>query len=215
MQYNTVAPGKQVATVTVTNAPVNALNERAIDELVLVTDYLARDDNVVAVVFTGQGTSSFVAGADIRQMLEEIHSVEDAMVLPNNAHLAFRTIGTHGASRASRSSAGRGAGRRDGIRARLPLSASASRWHGSASPKSAFGCCPGYGGTSVSLVRLLADPAPRRRRGAMRSILILGGRALMPRLPRTIGALGRMNLVEGAHLECAFWQRTRGRCATM
>ncbi|MGL6042581.1 MAG: acyl-CoA synthetase, partial [Sandaracinobacteroides sp.] len=41
IQYNDVAPGKRVATVTVTNAPVNALNERAIDELVIVAEHLA------------------------------------------------------------------------------------------------------------------------------------------------------------------------------
>jgi len=92
IQYNQVAPGKRVATVTVTNAPVNALNERAIDELVIVVDHLSRKDDVVAVVFTGEGTSSFVAGADIRQMLEEIHSHDEALVLPNNAQLAFRKI---------------------------------------------------------------------------------------------------------------------------
>jgi acrylyl-CoA reductase (NADPH)/3-hydroxypropionyl-CoA dehydratase/3-hydroxypropionyl-CoA synthetase len=92
IQYNIVAPGKRVATVTVTNPPVNALNERAIDELAIVVEHLSRKDDVIAVVFTGEGTASFVAGADVRQMLEEIHSVEEAMVLPNNAQLAFVRI---------------------------------------------------------------------------------------------------------------------------
>ncbi|WP_310498843.1 AMP-binding protein, partial [Sandarakinorhabdus sp.] len=66
IQYNDVAPGKKVATVFITNPPVNALNERAIDELVIVVEHLSRRDDVVAVVFTGDGTASFVAGADIR-----------------------------------------------------------------------------------------------------------------------------------------------------
>ena len=92
IQYNAVAPGKRVATVTVTNPPVNALNERALDELVIVVDRLARADDVVAVVFTGEGTQSFVAGADIRQFLDEIHTVEEARVLPANAQLAFNKI---------------------------------------------------------------------------------------------------------------------------
>ncbi|MES2904068.1 MAG: AMP-binding protein, partial [Pseudomonadota bacterium] len=92
IQFNVVAPGKRVATVTVTNPPVNALNERAIDELAIVVDRLARADDVVAVVFTGDGTQSFVAGADIRQFLEEIHTVEDARLLPANAQLAFNRI---------------------------------------------------------------------------------------------------------------------------
>ncbi len=62
------------------------------DELNIVVDHLARRDDVVAVVFTGDGTASFVAGADIRQFLDEIHTVEEARVLPNNAQLAFNKI---------------------------------------------------------------------------------------------------------------------------
>jgi acrylyl-CoA reductase (NADPH)/3-hydroxypropionyl-CoA dehydratase/3-hydroxypropionyl-CoA synthetase len=95
VQYNNVhtAQGTQrVATVTVTNPPVNALNERALDELTVVVEHLGRRDDVAAVVFTGQGTASFVAGADIRQLLEDIRTVEEARALPNNAHLAFRKI---------------------------------------------------------------------------------------------------------------------------
>ncbi len=92
VQYNTLAAGAKVATVFVTNPPVNALNERALDELNIVVDHLARRDDVKAVVFTGDGTSSFVAGADIRQFLDEMHTLEQARVLPNNAQLAFRQI---------------------------------------------------------------------------------------------------------------------------
>ncbi|MFQ3666907.1 MAG: AMP-binding protein, partial [Sphingomonadaceae bacterium] len=88
IQYNAVGDAR-VATVFVTNPPVNALNERAIDELVLVVEHLARKEDVKAVVFTGDGTASFVAGADIRQMLEEVHTLDEARVLPNNAQLAF------------------------------------------------------------------------------------------------------------------------------
>ena len=94
IEYHRVAPAaaQKLAIVTVTNPPVNALNERALDELNTIVDHLARRDDVAAVIFTGQGAKSFVAGADIRQFLEEIHTVEDAIALPNNAHLAFRKI---------------------------------------------------------------------------------------------------------------------------
>jgi len=101
IEYHPVAPGaggvaKKLAIVTVTNPPVNALNERALDELNTIVDHLGRRDDLVAVIFTGQGAKSFVAGADIRQFLEEIHTLEDAIALPNNAHLAFRKIETMG-----------------------------------------------------------------------------------------------------------------------
>ena len=71
---------------------MNALNERALDELNIVIDHLARRDDVKVIIFTGAGTSAFVAGADIRQLLEDIHTLDEALPLPNNAHLAFRKI---------------------------------------------------------------------------------------------------------------------------
>ncbi len=92
IEYHRLSATQRLAIVTVTNPPVNALNERALDELNTIVDHLARRQDVAAVIFTGQGTKSFVAGADIRQLLEDIHTVEDAIALPNNAHLAFRKI---------------------------------------------------------------------------------------------------------------------------
>lgn len=85
-------PIRKLALITITNPPVNALNERALDELNTILDHLARRQDVAALVFTGAGTRSFVAGADIRQLLEDVHTVEEALALPNNAHLAFRKI---------------------------------------------------------------------------------------------------------------------------
>ena len=192
VQYNTVAPGKQVATVTVTNAPVNALNERAIDELVLVTSTLARDENVVAVVFTGEGTSSFVAGADIRQMLEEIHSVDEAMVLPNNAHLAFRTIESMGKPCvAAVQGVALGGGMEFALACHYRVAEPVARF---GQPEIRLRLLPGYGGTQ-RLPRLLAD-----RRGAegVRDALdlILGGRSITAEQAHAIGVVDA--LVEGA-----------------
>ncbi len=85
------APAARIAVATVTNPPVNALNERSLDELITVIDHLARRDDVKAVIFTGDGTKSFVAGADIKQLLD-FKTVDEALPLPNNAHLAFSKI---------------------------------------------------------------------------------------------------------------------------
>ncbi|WP_324608196.1 AMP-binding protein [Porphyrobacter sp. AAP60] len=174
IQYNTVAPGKQVATVTVTNPPVNALNERAIDELVLVTSTLARDPNVVAVVFTGEGTSSFVAGADIRQMLEEIHTREEALVLPNNAHLAFRTIERMGKPCvAAVQGVALGGGMEFALACHYRIAEPVARF---GQPEIRLRLLPGYGGTQ-RLPRLLID---RRGDEGLRDALdlILGGRSI-------------------------------------
>jgi acrylyl-CoA reductase (NADPH)/3-hydroxypropionyl-CoA dehydratase/3-hydroxypropionyl-CoA synthetase len=192
IQYNTLAPGKRVATVTVSNPPVNALNERALDELVIIAEHLARKDDVAAVVFTGAGTASFVAGADIRQMLEEVNSVEEAKALPDNAQLAFRTIETMGKPCiAAIQGVALGGGMEFALACHYRV----------AEPKARFGqpeinlrLLPGYGGTQ-RLPRLLAD-----RHGAtgLRDALdlILGGRAIDAQQALDIGAVDA--LAEGA-----------------
>ncbi len=174
IQYNAVAPGKRVATVTVTNPPVNALNERAIDELVIVVEHLARKDDVVAVVFTGEGTSSFVAGADIRQMLEEIHTADEAMVLPNNAQLAFRKIETMGKPCiAAVQGVALGGGMEFALACHYRVAETTARF---GQPEIRLRLLPGYGGTQ-RLPRLLADRnGPEGVRDALD--LILGGRSI-------------------------------------
>ncbi len=192
VQYNSVAPGKRVATVTVTNPPVNALNERAIDELVVVVDQLARKDDVVAVVFTGQGTSSFVAGADIRQMLEEIHTLDEAMVLPNNAQLAFRKIEMMGKPCiAAVQGVALGGGMEFALACHYRIAEPTARF---GQPEIRLRLLPGYGGTQ-RLPRLLAD-----RHGAtgLRAALdlILGGRSIDGAAAADIGLIDE--LVDGA-----------------
>jgi acrylyl-CoA reductase (NADPH) / 3-hydroxypropionyl-CoA dehydratase / 3-hydroxypropionyl-CoA synthetase len=200
VQYNTVAPGKQVATVTVTNPPVNALNERAIDELVLVTSTLARDVNVAAVVFTGEGTSSFVAGADIRQMLEEIHTREEAMVLPGNAHLAFRTIERMGKPCiAAVQGVALGGGMEFALACHYRIAEPTARF---GQPEIRLRLLPGYGGTQ-RLPRLLLD---RRGADGVRDALdlILGGRSIDADKAAAIGVVdelmtGAQDALSAAH----------------
>ncbi|QMW24719.1 AMP-binding protein [Sandaracinobacteroides saxicola] len=192
IQYNRVAPGKRVATVTVTNPPVNALNERAIDELVIVVEHLARKDDVVAVVFTGQGNASFVAGADIRQMLEEVHSREEALVLPNNAQLAFRRIETMGKPCiAAIQGVALGGGMEFALACHYRVAEPVARF---GQPEIRLRLLPGYGGTQ-RLPRLLAD------RGGAQGLrdaldLVLGGRSIDAAKAADIGLVDRV--VEGS-----------------
>jgi acrylyl-CoA reductase (NADPH)/3-hydroxypropionyl-CoA dehydratase/3-hydroxypropionyl-CoA synthetase len=183
IQYNDVAPGKQVATVTVNNPPVNALNERSIDELVIVADHLAHRDDVVAVVFTGAGTASFVAGADIRQFLEEVHSFEDARVLPNNAQLAFRKIEMMGKPCiAAIQGVALGGGMEFALACHYRIAEGSSRF---GQPEIRLRLLPGYGGTQ-RLPRLLAA---RRGQTGLRDALdlILGGRSIDAEAAHAIG----------------------------
>jgi acrylyl-CoA reductase (NADPH)/3-hydroxypropionyl-CoA dehydratase/3-hydroxypropionyl-CoA synthetase len=174
IQYNEVTAHKKVATVFVTNPPVNALNERAIDELVIVVEHLSRRDDVVAVVFTGDGTASFVAGADIRQFLDEIHTIEEARVLPNNAQLAFAKIESMGKPCvAAIQGVALGGGMEFALACHWRVAESHARF---GQPEIRLRLLPGYGGTQ-RLPRLLADKrGPEGLRDALD--LILGGRSI-------------------------------------
>ncbi len=94
VQYNTVpATDREVATVLMDNPPVNALTERALDELNTVAEHLDRRDDLGAVVLASEN-EPFVAGADIEQFLEEVHEPEEARSLARKAHEAFRKLET-------------------------------------------------------------------------------------------------------------------------
>jgi enoyl-CoA hydratase len=62
-------PGNTVVVVTINRPKVlNALNSQTVDELRRVMLDLQRDDGVRAIVLTGAGEKSFVAGADINEL---------------------------------------------------------------------------------------------------------------------------------------------------
>jgi acrylyl-CoA reductase (NADPH)/3-hydroxypropionyl-CoA dehydratase/3-hydroxypropionyl-CoA synthetase len=192
IQYNNLTDSARVATVTVKNPPVNALNERALDELVIIAEHLARKDDVAAVVFTGAGTASFVAGADIRQLLEEVNSVEEAKSLPDNAQLAFRTIETMGKPCiAAIQGVALGGGMEFALACHYRIAEPRARF---GQPEINLRLLPGYGGTQ-RLPRLLSD-----RNGAtgLRDALdlILGGRAIEAQQALSIGAVDA--LADGA-----------------
>jgi len=174
IQYNALDADRKVATVYVSNPPVNALNERALDELNTVVEHLERRDDVVAVVFTGDGASSFVAGADIRQFLEEIHSEAEARALPNNAHAAFRRIERMAKpSIAAIQGVALGGGMEFALACQYRIAEPYARL---GQPEIRLRLLPGYGGTQ-RLPRLLAS---RRGEAGLTDALeiILGGRSI-------------------------------------
>jgi acrylyl-CoA reductase (NADPH) / 3-hydroxypropionyl-CoA dehydratase / 3-hydroxypropionyl-CoA synthetase len=188
IQFNAVTPTARVATVTVTNPPVNALNERALDELNTVVEHLARRDDVRAVIITGDGTSSFVAGADIRQLLDEAQTIEEALPLPNNAHLAFRKIERMGKPCIAAV---------NGVALGGGLEFALACHYRVAEPVAAFGqpeirlrLLPGYGGTQ-RLPRLLADELGAA--GLRHAVeIIIGGRTLDADDAEAIGLVDRV-----------------------
>ena len=192
IQYNSVGtdrgPAAKVATVTVTNPPVNALNERALDELNTVVEHLSRREDVRAVIITGDGTSSFVAGADIRQLLDEATTLDEALPLPNNAHLAFRKI-----ERSTKPwvAAINGVALGGGLEFALACH------YRVAEPTAVFGqpeirlrLLPGYGGTQ-RLPRLLCDQLGVV--GLRHAVeLIIGGRTITAADAHALGVIDRL-----------------------
>ncbi len=98
MEYVPVGQGNsdplRIATVTLSNPPVNALSERLLDELETTLTHLSRRKDIGAIVLAGQGSKSFVAGADIRQLLEDVHTPAQARSLPSKAHAVATLIET-------------------------------------------------------------------------------------------------------------------------
>ncbi|HMQ29780.1 MAG TPA: AMP-binding protein [Chloroflexaceae bacterium] len=188
IEYHRLAADQRLAIVTVTNPPVNALNERALDELNTIVDHLARRKDVAAVVFTGQGTRSFVAGADIRQLLEDVHSFEDAIALPNNAHLAFRKI-----ERMDKPcvAAINGVALGGGLEFALACHYRVADGHAEfGQPEINLRLLPGYGGTQ-RLPRLLYRQT--NGTGTLRALeLILGGRTITSEDAAEIGLVDRL-----------------------
>ncbi|HWZ59708.1 MAG TPA: AMP-binding protein [Gemmatimonadaceae bacterium] len=188
VQYNVVTPNVRVATVTVTNPPVNALNERALDELNTVVEHLSRRDDVRAVIVTGDGTSSFVAGADIRQLLDEATTLEEALPLPNNAHLAFRKI---------ERSAKPWIAAINGVALGGGLEFALACHYRVAEPTALFGqpeirlrLLPGYGGTQ-RLPRLLSDQLGVA--GLRHAVeIIIGGRTVTAPDAHALGVIDRL-----------------------
>ncbi len=205
-------PVPRMALVTVTNPPVNALNERALDELNTIVDHLARREDVVAVLFTGQGTKSFVAGADIRQFLDEIHTVDAALALPHNAHLAFRKIET---MRKPCIAVINGVALGGGMEFALACH------YRVAEPGATFGqpelnlrLLPGYGGTQ-RLPRLLFSR--RGEAGLVEALrVLLGGRVVSAERAHEMGlvdalALGGQSALSLATAKVREWVGTRSR----
>jgi acrylyl-CoA reductase (NADPH)/3-hydroxypropionyl-CoA dehydratase/3-hydroxypropionyl-CoA synthetase len=93
VENHELASGKMVALVIIDHPPVNSLNERSLDELNTVLQHIANRDETAAVVITG-ARSAFVAGADVKELLEvgEAGDLESARTLPNAAHTAFSVL---------------------------------------------------------------------------------------------------------------------------
>jgi acrylyl-CoA reductase (NADPH)/3-hydroxypropionyl-CoA dehydratase/3-hydroxypropionyl-CoA synthetase len=175
VENHLIAPGAQVAVVTINSPPVNALSERTLDELHTVVSHIAKQAETVAVVVTGAG-NAFVAGADVKELLEvgEAGDLASAQTPPNAAHTAFSSIEQLGKPViAAVNGPALGGGNE------LVLTCS----YVVASPRARFGqpeinlnLLPGYGGTQRLPRRLFARRGEQGMETGLR--MILDGRAV-------------------------------------
>jgi acrylyl-CoA reductase (NADPH)/3-hydroxypropionyl-CoA dehydratase/3-hydroxypropionyl-CoA synthetase len=174
LEVHEVRPGAQLAILTISKPPVNALDERALDELNTVVEHLARRDEIKALVLTGAGTQSFVAGADVRQLLEEMHTAEDVLPLCHKAAQLTRKLEGMGKPVvAAVNGVALGGGNEFQMAAHYRVAETTARF---GQPEINLHLLPGYGGTQ-RLPRLLEDKGGFE--GLLTALgLILGGRAL-------------------------------------
>ena len=93
LENHPLGDGRSVALLTIDNPPVNSLNERSLDELHTVLHHIEQRPDTAAVIITG-ARSAFVAGADVKELLEvgEAGDLDSAQTPPNAAHAAFSTL---------------------------------------------------------------------------------------------------------------------------
>jgi acrylyl-CoA reductase (NADPH)/3-hydroxypropionyl-CoA dehydratase/3-hydroxypropionyl-CoA synthetase len=178
LEVHEVRPGAALAVLTISKPPVNALDERALDELNTVVEHLARREDIKVVVLTGAGTQSgtqfFVAGADVRQLLEEMHTPEDVLPLCHKAAQVTRKLEGMGKPVvAAVGGVALGGGNELQMAAHYRV---AERVASFGQPEINLHLLPGYGGTQ-RLPRLLEDA--KGFEGLVTAVeLILGGRSL-------------------------------------
>ncbi len=67
---------------------LNALNDELLKELSDALDKIVEDKNIRALILTGAGEKSFVAGADIKEIAN--FDPLDAKVFAQNGHLVIK-----------------------------------------------------------------------------------------------------------------------------
>ena len=96
MEFNNVLLEKEgnIATVTI-NRPkaLNALNSETLKELNAVIEDLENDNNIYCVILTGSGEKSFVAGADIAEIITLASGSPDVAVIIEANHSCMTARG--------------------------------------------------------------------------------------------------------------------------
>ena len=175
LENHPLGDGQTVALLTIDNPPVNSLNERSLDELHTVLQHIEHRADTAAVIITG-ARSAFVAGADVKELLEvgEEGDLDSAQTPPNAAHAAFSTLeNINKPVIAAVNGAALGGGNELVLACAYVIADQHARF---GQPEINLNLLPGYGGTQRLPRRLYAHRAEDGLVDAVR--LIIGGRAV-------------------------------------
>lgn len=180
----------RIATVTLDNPPVNALSERLLDELETTLTHISRREDIAAVVVTGRGSKSFIAGADVHQLLDEVHTVAGARSLSSKAHAVAKLIeGMNKPVIAAIEGVALGGGCEMALACHMRIGNARTAL---GQPEINLFLPPGYGGTQ-RLPRVLVDAAPDQFTGMNDALaVLLSGRRLDGLRAAELGLLDRV-----------------------
>ena len=180
----------RIATITLSNPPVNALSERLLDELETAITHIERRDDIGAVVLEGKGSKSFVAGADIRQLMEDVQTVAQARSLPSKAHTVANLIENMSKPViAAIEGVALGGGCELALACHMRIGNSKTAL---GQPEINLFLPPGYGGTQ-RLPRLLADRAENQEDGLTDALaILLSGRQVNGEKAHQLGLLDQL-----------------------
>lgn len=195
VENHEIAPGRRVALIVIDSPPVNSLNERSLDELNTVLAHIAQGDETDAVVITG-ARSAFVAGADVKELLEvgESGDVGSAQTLPNAAHTAFSMLEGLGKPVVAAVNGPALGGGNELVLACAYVVADSHALFGQ--PEINLNLVPGYGGTQRLPRKLHHRRGEPGYRDALR--LVLGGRSIDAEAARAAGLVDTVVEPNGA-----------------
>ncbi|MGE4130992.1 MAG: enoyl-CoA hydratase/isomerase family protein [Bdellovibrionales bacterium] len=150
--------GHQTATLTITRPEaMNALNQQVLLDLAQALDQVESTKEIRAVVVTGSGEKSFVAGADIKEM--EKHSQGEALRMAQNGQaLLNRLEGLRCPVIAAVNGFALGGGLELALACDFILASKKAKW---GLPEVTLGLIPGYGGTQ-RLSRVIGRATAKR-----------------------------------------------------
>lgn len=189
VEYHQIKPDAILAILTINKPPVNALGEHGLDELNTIIEHIARRSDIKAVVLTGAGTKSFIAGADIRQFYDEMFTIEDVLPLPKKAGVAIRTLESMDKPVITAiNGLALGGGNEFQMAAHYRISETTARF---GQPEINLHLIPGYGGTQ-RLPRLLSEKLGEEEGLIQATEIFLGGRTLEPETALRIGLINEI-----------------------